>query len=605
MSRRPLTLMALLAVIGVCAFGMPTLSGATFTAVSRNTASVTAAADWTPPTVSVTSPGTSVKDTLTITAAASDAQSGIRTVELQYLAPGASAWASLCTASTSPYTCSWNTKLVADGRYDLRAIATDNAGYQTTSDSVSTTVANNLLVVLSDPGAIVKGTQSLTTTIYNANAVTYTVKVEYSVSGAGSWKSLCSNLGSPYSCSWNTAGSTFTQGESYDLRATATAGSTSTTSAVVVDVLVDNTAPTAVTMTDPGTPLRGTVTLAATASDAESGIAGVVLQAQKGTGAWATLCTLSIDPFTCRYDTTQLTDGTYGFRAVATDAAGNTTNSAVVASRVVDNTVSSVSVEDPGAFLSGTVALTATASSTAGVSSVRIDRAPNGSATWTSVCTDSTSPYTCPLDTTVLADGLYDFRAVVVDGAGRTTTSATVAARRVDNTPLKAYDVQTVNGGAKAGRLDTGDKLVLTYSDQVNPASVMTGWTGAATGVTLRLRDGNAVSSGLGGTNDTVDVLNGSTVLGLGSVNLKSNLIKNGKTTTFIATMTATTTTVNGTTATVVTITAGTTSGAGNLRTATSATLAVWTPSTAALDLFGKPCSAAPATERGAANLEF
>ena len=605
MARRTLPLMALVAVLGVALFGMPTLTGATFTSTTTNAPStVTAASDWTPPTVAVRSLGSSVKDTVTVTADATDDRSGIASVTIQSLAPGASTWTTLCTTSTSPYSCSWNTKAGADGEYALRATATDNAGYTTTSDSTTTTVANNLLVVLGDPGDVLRGSVTLSATLYNAGILPYVVSIQYAVSGTTTWKTLCSNLAAPYTCSWNTASSTFTQGESYDLRAVATIGVSSTTSATVSDVQIDNNAPS-VTMTDPGTPLRGTVTFAATASDAETGVAQVQLQYQRsGTSTWTTFCTPAVDPFSCRYATTALTDGTYAFRAVATDEAGNTATSATVANRVVDNTVSTVSMEDPGAFLSGTVTLTATANSSAGVTSVRIERAPNGGSTWTAVCTDTSSPYTCSLDTTTLADGLYDFRAVLLDGAGRTTTSTTVSARRVDNSPLRGYDVQTVNGGAKAGRLDAGDQLKLTYSEDVAPGSISSGWTGGSLAVTLRLRDGKL--TGTGSSADTVDVLRNGAAVNLGSVNLAQNYIKNGKTVQFNATMVASTTTVNGSSATVVTITLGSVASGSGLRTVTGTSTAIWTPSALVLDLAsGRPCSTAPTSERGTADREF
>ena len=603
---RRLTVVALALVAGLAGFGAPSMSGATYVARTTNaTSKVTSAADWTPPTVSLASPGSPVKDTVTLTATASDGETGVASVVVQTLAPGASSWTTLCTTTTAPYTCAWNTKLGADGSWSLRATATDGAGYSTTSASVDTTVANNLLVQLADPGDIVKGSPTLTASLFNTGSVTYTVKVEYAPTGTTTWKTLCTTTTTaPYTCTWSTTASGFTQGASYDLRAVATAGSSTSTSAVVVDVMVDNVAP-ATTMTDPGTPLRGTVTLAATATDADSGVSTVQLQWQRsGTSTWTTACTLSIDPFSCRFDTTTLTDAVYSFRSVATDGAGTTTTSAVVANRTVDNTVSAVSMEDPGAFLSGTTTLTASASSTAGVTSVRIDRAPTGTTTWTPVCTDTTSPYSCSWDTTTVADGLYDLRAVLVDGKGVATTSATVTGRRVDNSPLRGYDVQTVSGGATAGRLDSGDSLRLTYTDQVNPASISAGWNGATSlAVTLRLRDG--VVLGLGARNDSVDVLRNGAAVNLGAVNLAADYVKNNKTVQFNAAMTMSTTTVGGTTASVVTITLGSVASGSGLRTVSGTATMTWTPSALVTDLNGRSTSTAPVTERGTVDRDF
>jgi hypothetical protein len=599
---RRLTLIALALVAGLTVLGVPTPSGATFVATSRNTASVAAAADWTPPAVSLRNPGSPVKDTVTLTADATDGETGIAGVEVQYLAPGASAWTTLCSAATSPYTCSWNTKLGADGGYSLRAVATDKSGYVTTSAAVDTTVANSLLVQLSDPGDTVKGSVPLTATLYNAGQVQYTVAIQYAPTGSTTWKTICTTAVAPYTCSWSTT-SGLTQGASYDLRAVATAGTSTVSSATIADVMVDNVAPTT-TMTDPGSPLRGTTTLAATAADADSGVSTVQLQWQKlGTSTWTTACTVSIDPYTCRFDTTTLADGTYSFRSVAVDGAGLSTTSTPVTGRVVDNTVSAVSMEDPGAFLAGTTTLSATASSTAGVASVRIDRAPAGTSTWTAVCTDTTAPYTCSWDTTSVTDGLYDLRAVLVDGKGATTTSTTVSSRRVDNSPLRAYDVQTVSGGASAGRLDTSDVLRLTYTDQVNPSTLAGGWTGATSlAVTVRLRDGNLL--GLGAKGDTLDFSRTGGTLNLGSVNLKGDYVKSSKTVSFAATMTISTATVNGATVSVVSVTLGSASG-GGLRTSSTLAAMVWTPSSAVTDLNGQAASTAPATELGTLDRDF
>lgn len=602
---RPLAVLALVLVAVVALVEGTTSSGATFTATSRNAGSiVTAAADWNPPTVSVRNPGTTIQGTATIVADAADAESGIARTVLQYLA--GSTWTTLCTATAAPYSCSWNTRLVADGPYSLRAVATDNAGYSTTSATVTTTVANNLAVILSDPGDVLRGTVPLTATVVNNGLVTYTVVFQYAVSGTTSFSTLCTDATAPYTCSWDTSAKAFSQGESYDLRAVATLATlTVATSAVVADVVVDNIAPT-VTMTDPGTPLRGTVTLGATAGDAETEVSQVQLQAQRnGTSGWTTLCTISTEPFTCRYLTSALTDATYAFRAVATDAAGNTTTSGSVTNRVVDNTVSAVAVEDPGAFLSGTVPVTASASSTAGVASVRLEYAAAETTSWVTLCVATTAPYTCSWNTTAVPDGLYDLRATLTDSAGRTTTSATLTARRVDNTPLRGYDVQTTSGGAVAGRLDAGDTLQLTYSEQVELGSIISGWNGTSMPVVLRLRDGALL--GGSGTSDTLDVLrtvNGAAVP-LGTINLNRDYIKKNKTAQFNATMSAATTTVNGGPATSITITLGSLANGGSLKTQSTASAMVWTPSATVTDLAGRAGSATPVTERGTSDREF
>ena len=252
----------------------------------------------------------------------------------------------------------------------------------------------------------------------------------------------------------------------------AVAGGTSTTSAVVTDVLVDNPAPT-VTMPDPGTPLSGTGHLRRHApADTDSGRRQVALQyAATGTLDLDRTCARSPPtPYSCRFDTTALPDGSYAFRAVATDVAGNATTSAVVANRVVDNTVSSVSHRRPGrlpqrhgdAHRGGE--LHRRASPRCGSSGP-----PTGTATWTDVCTDTTSPYSCTWNTTTVADGCYDLRAVLLDGAGqdhdlgggrRPPGRQQPAARR------RRADRQRRR--ARAGRLDAGDVIRLTYTDQVN-----------------------------------------------------------------------------------------------------------------------------------------
>ncbi len=594
---RSLTLVVLLAV---STYSLSGFSSATFTSRSAtDIGTITAAADWTPPTVSIQSPGASATGTVTLNATASDGESGINNVVIQYQPAEGASWTTVCTDNTTPYSCSWNTTAVADGAYDLRAVATDNANYSTTSTTVRTTVANKLTVVLTDPGDVVKGNVILTSNVYNGGLIRYPNRVEYAVAGTTNWKTACTYALLSTDCTWSTAG---IANGFYDLRAVASGVGTSYYSAVNTDILVDNTAPT-VTMIDPGTPLSGTRTFAATATDADSGVARVVVEyALSGSSAFKTLCTIIDAPFSCRYATTALANGTYSFRAIATDVAGSTTTSTAITGRIVDNTPASVSVEDPGQYLSGAVTIAANANSTAGISSVRIQRAPTGATTWTDICTDTTSPYSCSFNTTAVSDGNYDLRAILLDGTGTTTTSSVVSARTVDNSVVRAIDVQATNGGGTAGKLDNGDKLTYTYSELINPTSLLAGWDGNATAVSLRLRDGNTL--GLGNTGDSIDVLKGSTSVNLGSVILNGDFIKSNKTAIFNATMTASTTMVAGVNRSIVTVQLGTLASGTGLKTASTGTMK-WTPSAAVTDLSGNKCSTTPATESGTADRDF
>ncbi len=96
------------------------------------------------------------------------------------------------------------------------------------------------------------------------------------------------------------------------------------------------------------------------------------------------------------------------------------------------NTVA-VALTNPGSPLQGSVMVTATAASDRGITSVVFSSAPAGTSTWTVACTKTVPPYTCTFDTTTVADGLRDVRAVATDSAGYSRTD-TVTNRRVDNT---------------------------------------------------------------------------------------------------------------------------------------------------------------------------
>ena len=118
-------------------------------------------------------------------------------------------------------------------------------------------------------------------------------------------------------------------------------------------------------LTDPGSPLRGSVPVTATAAS-DRGITSVVFStAPAGTGTWTVACTKTVAPYTCTFDTTTVADGLRDVRAVATDSAGYTRTSTVT-NRRVDNTAPTATTTDPGSPLTGTVTVAGTAADTGG-----------------------------------------------------------------------------------------------------------------------------------------------------------------------------------------------------------------------------------------------
>lgn len=570
-----------LAAVSVSGF-----SSATFTAGTASQGGVSAAADWTPPSVSVASPGT-VTGTVSLTATASDQHSAVASVTIQRSTDGTS-WTSLCTRTAAPYTCSWDTTTVADGTHQLRAVAADTFANSATSPSATATVANAASVRLGVVPAVVRGDVPLSATVSAPGGAAVDLRIQQRVSGAGTWQDVpgCAATAPSVSCTWGTGSLAGT----YDVRARAVVGS-STLLDMVTGLVVDNVAPT-VTLSAPAGPWSGTVRLSATADDAHSGLADVRFHyAPNGSSTWTDLCLVSAAPYTCDWKTSGVTDGSYSVRAVATDRAGNTATTPSQ-QRTVSNTVASVSVVSPGSPVSGTVTVGANASSSNGVKNVLVRWAPAGTSSWTTLCTATAAPYGCPWNTltATTGSGSFDLQAVLTDNLDLVFTSERVAVT-VDNTALRGHDVQTLNVGA-AGKVDPGDQLVLTWSTVVDPATVVTGWNGTGSrAVTVSLNEN--------GTSDTLTF----TGANLGSVALGRNFTD--RTLTFPSTLTHSVSTAGGVSRSVLTVTFGTPSDPTALRTVTSTAHMVWTPSGLVRTPSGVVAATTATTETGTLDRDF
>lgn len=179
----------------------------------------------------------------------------------------------------------------------------------------------------------------------------------------------------------------------------------------------------------------------------------------------------------------------------------------------------------------------------------------------------------------------------------------------VDNTAPTGSDLQATNtGGGTAGKAEQGDTLTLTYSEPIEPESIVAGWSGAPTNVVVRVTTGIALLGGLLGQNEGLQIFDATntTALPLGAVDLKQQyvaktvLLLNG-TMTFGATGAPSTMSIaNG----VVTIVLGAHAGNNALTVTTPGTMA-WGPATTPYDRAANPVSSATANESGAADVEF
>ena len=158
--------------------------------------------DTTPPTISITSPGSgaTVSGTISIQASASD---NVGVASVSFYVDGALT----CTASGSPYSCSWGTTSAANGGHTLMATARDAAG-NSSSASVTVTVSNSITpsgdttppaISITSPasGTTVSGTVSVSVKASDNVGV---AKVELYVDGS----LTATSTTAPFTTKWNT-----------------------------------------------------------------------------------------------------------------------------------------------------------------------------------------------------------------------------------------------------------------------------------------------------------------------------------------------------------------------------------------------------------------
>lgn len=204
--------------------------------------------DTTSPAVSITAPasGATVIGSTTVTASASD-NVGVARVEFYANETLQS------SDSSAPYSFDWNTLLLTDGPYILKALAYDAAGNSAPSSNVTVTVAHDTILpsvsIISPANGTVSGTVNIAASASDNTAIS---KVEFFVNDVLQG----TDSTAPYSHSWNT---TVLVRGNYTLTAKAydTANNVQQSAGVVVTVPISTSMSTVLS----GTTAVGTVTI--------------------------------------------------------------------------------------------------------------------------------------------------------------------------------------------------------------------------------------------------------------------------------------------------------------------------------------------------------
>src|SRR4029077_12703612 len=334
----------------------------------------------------------------------------------------------------------------------FHAIVTDNAGNASTSNVVEVIVDNTAPSAGTLSSNVVDtGHTDTPTPITQDGTFSLGLNGDTDANGVAS---VAYEVSTNHGASWSstTASQTNLADGDYQFHAIVTDNAGNASTSNVVEVIVDNTAPSAGTLssnvvdtghTDTPTPITqdGTFSLGLNGDTDANGVASVAYEVSTNHGASWSSTTAS---------QTNLADGDYQFHAIVTDNAGNASTSNVV-EVIVDNTAPSAgtlssNVVDTGhtdtptpITQDGTFSLGLNGDTDAnGVASVAYEVSTNHGASWSSTTASQTN----------LADGDYQFHAIVTDNAGNASTSNVVEVI-VDNTAPSA-------GTLSSNVVDTG-----------------------------------------------------------------------------------------------------------------------------------------------------
>ena len=294
-------------------------------------------------------------------------------------------------------------------------------------------------------GATVSGTITITTNV-SAN----TTSVQFSVDGSNVGAAVTS---APFSFSLNTT--TLSNG-SHSLTASASTLGGQTVTSVAVSIKVNNAVPPTVSITSPtsGATVSGTITITTNVSANTTSVQFSVDGSNVGAAAISA-------PFSFPLNTTTLSNGVHSLTATASDASGQTTTSAAVAIKVNNAVPPTISITSPtsGATVSGTITITTNVSANTTSVQFSVDGSTAGAAV-------TSAPFSFPLNTTTLSNGVHSLTATASNASGQTTTSAAVAIKVNNAVPPTVSITSPISGATVFGT------ITITTNVSANTTSV-------------------------------------------------------------------------------------------------------------------------------------
>jgi hypothetical protein len=366
-------------------------------------------------------------------AATDSGGSGVNSVTYYYC----SGFTTSCTSgtpigasTTSPnYQVNW-TSLPANGSYSIVAVGTDNA-----TNSTSSTPAIPVTVdgtgptggSISVPNYANTLSVTITTTNFSDSISGMASNVITRSNGQAPSAGVCPASGYAGATTVTSPDAGVINGNCYEYTLKGTANDGTSASVTSSPVLVDTVAPVTTITLNPSSPngtngwydgTSPTFTLSATDSGG-SGVATTYYEIDGGTQTVYPGSAVTIPDGSAQ---------TISYWSV--DNAGNTETTHTTAALKIDTVAPTGSITQPSAnaTVSGSAVTVASnsADSGSGVASAQFQYSAHTANTWTSIGTDTSSPYSLSWNTTSLSPGSYDLRVITIDAAGNSTTSAIV-----------------------------------------------------------------------------------------------------------------------------------------------------------------------------------